>query len=64
MTPTTYKAHLQRLGFTQVEAAAMFGASPRAGKYWASKGPPMAVAMLVAVAPDRAWLEWARAEAE
>ena len=63
MTPATYKAHLKRLGLHQEAAAELMGYAPRSGQYWAAQGPPMAVAMLVAVAPNRAWLEWARGEA-
>lgn len=45
MKPTLYREAIARLGLTQTAAAALFDASERTGRNWASKGPPLAVAL-------------------
>ena len=34
MTPTQYRAHLDRLGLSQVGAARLFGVDPRTSRRW------------------------------
>jgi len=47
MDGPTFRAALERLGFSQVEFARLLGSSRRATQYWLEKGPPRSVACLV-----------------
>lgn len=51
MNKTEYRQHLARLELTPVQAAELFGVSPRTGHYWASGffPVPKAVAMSLRV---------------
>jgi hypothetical protein len=49
MTPEQYKELIRRFGLTQQEAGTFFGRCRRSGQYWAAKGPPPMVAMLLRV---------------
>ena len=45
MTPTQYRAAIDRVGLSQVSAARFFGSNTRTGQRWAADGPPPAVAV-------------------
>ena len=45
MTPTQYRAAIDRVGPSQVGAARFFGANTRTGQRWAADGPPPPVAV-------------------
>ena len=45
MTPTQYRAAIDRVGLSQVGAARFFGANTRTGQRWAADGPPPPVAV-------------------
>jgi hypothetical protein len=44
MTGIEYRRHIERVGFTVLDAARFFGVGERAGRRWATDGPPDAVA--------------------
>lgn len=53
MTPERYRDAIKALGFTQVDFAAVLGAKPRTGQYWANVSVPGPVAVLVRLLEER-----------
>ncbi len=54
MTPTQFRAALDRLGLSQARAAALVGADPRTARRWAlgERSPPECVAILLRLMLD------------
>lgn len=54
MAPKSYRTRIEALGLSQEAAGEFFEKSARSGQRWASKGPPLAISMvLLAVGKDR-----------